>query len=1057
MEKILDFNEPLNVDLFDQVVNCMYSGNPMEMQAAQRVLTQFQQHPNSWTRVTQIMAQAKNFQSKYIALQVLEQVIQFKWKILPPQEQEGIKVFIVGTVINSAKDENILRQKVFMNKLNEVLVQIVKQEWPHNWRNFIPDIVQSSRTDENLCQNNMNILKLLSEEVFDFSSGKMTEAKTKDLKESFNKEFSLIYQLCELILNSAKKPELISVTLQTLLRFLNWIPLGYIFETKMLESLIGKFFPIPQFRNDTLRCLTEIAGLSDANYNSKFEQIFFYTMEALQAYIPPQLDIPNAYRNGSDYDQTFIQILGLFLTTFFKSHLKVVEQDKYKQQVLQAHYYLVEISKIDDTELFKTCLEYWNFLAQELYFTERQQQNSNPLGNYQSPLMLGSSSPSTPSTRKHIYAQVLSNVRVVMVAKMAKPEEVIIVEDENGQIVKEYMKDVDSIQLYKSMRETLIYLTHLDYQDTEKIMLDKLEQQVNGKEWSWHNLNTLCWAIGSISGAMDEKDEKRFLVTVIKDLLNLCEIKRGKDNKAVVASNIMYVVGQYPRFLIAHWKFLKTVVNKLFEFMHETFPGVQEMACETFLKIAKKCRRKFVQHQQQEARPFVEEILTSLPQIIQDLEPPHVHIFYEAIGYMIHSDEQNHRERLITSLMDMPNGRWSHIMKMAAMNVAALVEPEYMRDLVNLLKTNVAAAKSIGSSFMIQIRIIFRDMLEVYKAYSVMISQEVQKEGAKATHFIAVRQMRAIKKEILRLLETFINTAKDTKAIVTQFIPHLLEATLGDYKNSVPDARDPQVLSLLAVATAKLQDGLASDLPRILEYVLECTLPMITKNFEDYPEHRIYLFKFLYEINQNCFQTFLVIPKQGFTLIIDSILWAVKHTHRNIYETGLEILKEMLNKIHSTSQNIVNEFYKQFYIRILNDMFFVITDTLHKSGFKLQASIVLNLFATVQQGKITEPIYEVQPNQQVLPSNEDFVKEHTANVLHNAFPNLTKQQILNFIIGAFQLTNNPDAFNVHIRDFLVTLKEFSQEDNAELYYERKDRENQEREMRLAAVPGLKKE
>jgi exportin-1 len=54
------------------------------------------------------------------------------------------------------------------------------------------------------------------------------------------------------------------------------------------------------------------------------------------------------------------------------------------------------------------------------------------------------------------------------------------------------------------------------------------------------------------------------------------------------------VVGQYPRFLRAHWKFLKTVVNKLFEFMHETHPGVQDMACDTFLKIVQKCRRKFV-------------------------------------------------------------------------------------------------------------------------------------------------------------------------------------------------------------------------------------------------------------------------------------------------------------------------------------------------------------------------------------------------------------------------------------------------------------------------------
>ena len=55
----------------------------------------------------------------------------------------------------------------------------------------------------------------------------------------------------------------------------------------------------------------------------------------------------------------------------------------------------------------------------------------------------------------------------------------------------------------------------------------------------------------------------------------------------------MYIVGQYPRFLRAHWKFLKTVVNKLFEFMHETHPGVQDMACDTFLKISQKCMTFF--------------------------------------------------------------------------------------------------------------------------------------------------------------------------------------------------------------------------------------------------------------------------------------------------------------------------------------------------------------------------------------------------------------------------------------------------------------------------------
>jgi exportin-1 len=181
--------------------------------------------------------------------------------------------------------------------------------------------------------------------------------------------------------------------------------------------------------------------------------------------------------------------------------------------------------------------------------------------------------------RMHKYKEVLSNLRVVMIEKMVRPEEVLIVENDEGEIVREFVKESDTVQLYKTIRECLVYLTHLDVVDTENIMTEKLQKQVDGTEWSWHNCNVLCWAIGSISLAMNEETEKRFLVTVIKDLLGLTEMKRGKDNKAVVASNIMYIVGQYPRFLKAHWKFLKTVVNKLFEFMHESHEGLSCMLC----------------------------------------------------------------------------------------------------------------------------------------------------------------------------------------------------------------------------------------------------------------------------------------------------------------------------------------------------------------------------------------------------------------------------------------------------------------------------------------------
>jgi hypothetical protein len=43
-----------------------------------------------------------------------------------------------------------------------------------------------------------------SEEIFDFSSGQMTQAKIAELKNQFNKEFSLIYKLCEAILENSQ-------------------------------------------------------------------------------------------------------------------------------------------------------------------------------------------------------------------------------------------------------------------------------------------------------------------------------------------------------------------------------------------------------------------------------------------------------------------------------------------------------------------------------------------------------------------------------------------------------------------------------------------------------------------------------------------------------------------------------------------------------------------------------------------------------------------------------------------------------------------------------------
>lgn len=82
------------------------------------------------------------------------------------------------------------------------------------------------------------------------------------------------------------------------------------------------------------------------------------------------------------------------------------------------------------------------------------------------------------------------------------------------------------------------------------------------------------------------------------------------------------------------------------------------MACDTFIKIANKCRRHFVALQLQggESEPFIEEIVRTMRKITVDLTPQQVHTFYEACGYMISAQGQKStQERLIQELMSYPN------------------------------------------------------------------------------------------------------------------------------------------------------------------------------------------------------------------------------------------------------------------------------------------------------------------------------------------------------------------------------------------------------------------
>jgi hypothetical protein len=53
-------------------------------------------------------------------------------------------------------------------------------------------------------------------------------------------QFQPIFELCQFVMENSGQASLIEQTLATMLRFLSWIPIGYVFETDLVPTLVNK-------------------------------------------------------------------------------------------------------------------------------------------------------------------------------------------------------------------------------------------------------------------------------------------------------------------------------------------------------------------------------------------------------------------------------------------------------------------------------------------------------------------------------------------------------------------------------------------------------------------------------------------------------------------------------------------------------------------------------------------------------------------------------------------------------------------------------------------------
>jgi exportin-1 len=1061
---LLDPSSPFTVEkvqLFEQLVAGLQSRNSQEQIYSNQVLNALQDSGTMWVHVGTIIEHSRDSTAKFFALQILENVISKAWNAIPLEQQNEIKNFIVKQVISACQEASANH---YLAKLNQVLVSIVKREWTTTWVDFIPEICQASRTSQSLCENTMHVLKLLSEEIFDNTHSPLSSTKRQQLKEAMYNQFSTIYSLCEWVLKTAMshpggvQTSLVKACLDTLETFLDWIPPAHIFAGDLVSILVSHFLDQDLYRQATLECLREISSIqlelspSDPHY-STFQNavlgLLTGALDKLNQMLPcKSTDFNLLYLQSHPTAQVgvrdFAQNLVLFLSALLKTHLQLFEgyvlsvQSDASRVLYTAldlsFYYIAGLTEFPDDEVFKIACEFWHWFAHKLCMERLQ------TGQF-----LETSLDST------LYRPLLSKVRHILIPKTAKPHEILVSIDDYGNIVRTHLKDTETLALYDLMRETLVFLTNLDPKDMQDIIMLKLRRQMDGTDWSWSGISSLCYAIGSIAGTLSEEQEKGFLVQVIKDLLALCEGKRGKDNKAVIATNVMYVCRQYPRFLLTHWNFLRTVIRKNFEFMHEAHPGIKDMACESFLRICQVCACEYVVlHESTGQREvFLYEMIRLMPETISDLENHQKFVYYEAVGHCLAAvrSEFDLEQHLSASLL-LLNQQWQRLYVSISQDASSFYNLEVMRGLAFVLKSWERVAGALGHFFYLHLGKFYSQVSEIYSLSSIFVGNQVMQSGINAIHNSIVIAARSIRKEIINLLRTYVRVCVSNEILTQHFLPSIFEVIITGFVSSPADLRESEVIGLVTEFVLKLKSEMMAQLVTLLGPFMDSILEMIVKDFHTFPEHRTQFFEFLKAVTAHSFEALLQLPQERLKIALDSVLWAAKHHHSAHAEAGLETLLQMITNVEQSGWMLAR-FYEQFYTYILTEVLVIMTDGAHLANFKHQSIIVQHLFMAVETGLFGGGENPAAYKGQLIG--------HLTQLLSQSFTNMKSIQIEGLLIAMFNNCTDKDAFKTVVRDFLVNTKEIAA-DNEALYAEERQRELEiakakAEEMRKQ-VPGL---
>lgn len=326
----------LDLATFNQLAAESYLNEPAG-DAARTWLYTISSRPDSWIAAQSLLSQADSLETQFVLLTIISEGIRLYFNDLPGEQKDYLKNYYFDYVFQVVDcNPAVIRQA------DNVLLEIVKHEWPGNWPNFLKDLVTSASSSRSADINAIYFLGILSNEIV---HGDFTSDRQQELMSTLQGQFQYIYTFLESEFYANEDVQLRTEILKSFSYYLEWIHLK-----QMSISNLIPLFEFPEYRFCVLECLASIVYRKSSLADQEMKTIFHEVIQEISKY--------HEILTDPDLNQLLVHVLAGFV---------LLDQCALMPCPLVLSW-MLNLTYSSEGEVLAECMEMWHQLTKNFTF-----------------------------------------------------------------------------------------------------------------------------------------------------------------------------------------------------------------------------------------------------------------------------------------------------------------------------------------------------------------------------------------------------------------------------------------------------------------------------------------------------------------------------------------------------------------------------------------------------------------------------------------------------------------------------------------------------------------